>query len=76
MDAQTNPATEPFTSLIALWMKRSLDALPADAMLINRHIRELAEAVASHRDTASLQTPPYSSESASTTATGSGDGST
>lgn len=31
--------------LIQKWEKRSLDALPADAMLINLHIRELREGI-------------------------------
>lgn len=30
--------------LLSLWGARSRDALPADAMLINRHIRELRDA--------------------------------
>ena len=31
--------------LLAEWERRSKDALPADAMLINKHIRELREAI-------------------------------
>lgn len=36
--------TEP---LLERWRARSRDALPTDAMLINKHIRELEEALAS-----------------------------
>lgn len=33
-------------ALLVRWETRALDALPADAMLINKHIRELREALA------------------------------
>lgn len=32
-------------SLIVRWQDRAHDALPADAMLINKHIRELRDAI-------------------------------
>lgn len=31
--------------LVAVWRARALTALPSDAMLINRHVRELSEAL-------------------------------
>ncbi|MEG0966741.1 MAG: hypothetical protein RSG92_15335 [Pseudomonas sp.] len=31
--------------LVAVWQARALTALPSDAMLINRHVRELNEAL-------------------------------
>lgn len=38
------------TQLLEKWEARSRDALPSDAMLINKHIRELREAVAQRRE--------------------------
>ena len=36
--------------LLKQWEARSKDALPTDAMLINKHIRELRTALAQHRE--------------------------
>lgn len=36
---------ESVLDLLAVWQARSLTALPSDAMLINRHVRELSEAL-------------------------------
>lgn len=36
----------PVLALLETWEARSRDALPADAMLINKHVRELREALA------------------------------
>lgn len=38
--------TDNINQLLAIWDKRSKDALPVCSMLINRHIRELREAIA------------------------------
>lgn len=35
---------EAALNLIAVWGARALTALPTDAMVINRHVRELSEA--------------------------------
>lgn len=40
------PDTSALLNLLARWEARSRDALPVDAMLVNKHIRELREALA------------------------------
>lgn len=42
---KTSELHDNINSLLAAWDKRRLGALPVDAMLINRHIRELREIV-------------------------------
>jgi len=37
-------------SLLIFWKARALGSFPSDAMLINRHIRELEEAIASSKE--------------------------
>lgn len=44
------------STLIDLWKRRAADALPADAMLINKHTRELEEASEADRLEAALRT--------------------
>lgn len=45
-------------TLLATWEARSREALPADAMLINRHIRELREAIAASANGEGQQRTP------------------
>lgn len=51
-------AAHSLAALLARWEARSRDALPADAMLVNLHVRELREALSAPGAAAAAATLP------------------
>lgn len=56
--ARTEVVATTVPTLLATWEARSREALPTDAMLINRHIRELREAIATSANDEGQQRAP------------------